>query len=65
MIIRPPAVEPVSQLQLRVCRRCLRASLGQEVQLDRYFPLGRKLQSPGAFSVWRMGLDLTSTTGPN
>jgi len=45
MIIRPPAVEPVSQLQLRVCRGCLQASLDREVQLDRYFPLGLKLLS--------------------
>jgi len=47
MIIHPPAVEPVSQLQLRVCRRRVRASLVREVQLDRYFPLGPKLQSLG------------------
>jgi hypothetical protein len=43
MIIRPPAVEPDSQLQLRLCRWGLRASLGREVQLERYFVLGLKL----------------------
>jgi len=47
MIIRPPAVEPDSQLQLRLCRRGVRASLGREVQLVRYFVLGLKLLSPG------------------
>ena len=47
MIIRPPAVEPDSQLQLRLCRWGLRASLGREVQLERYFALGLKLLSLG------------------
>ena len=43
MIIHPPAVEPVFQLQLRVCRRRVQASLAREVQMGRYFPLGLKL----------------------
>lgn len=47
MIIRPPAVEPDSQLQLRLCPRGVRASLGREVQLVRYFTLGLKLLSLG------------------
>lgn len=47
MIIHPPAVEPNSQLQLRLCRWGMRASLGQEVQLVRYFVLGLKLLSLG------------------
>ena len=51
MIIRPPAVEPDSQLQLRLCRWGLRASLGREVQLERYFALGLKLLSLGYTAV--------------
>jgi hypothetical protein len=45
MIIHPPAVEPNSQLQLRLCRRPARASLGRKVQFKRYFALGLKLLS--------------------
>jgi hypothetical protein len=45
MIIRPPAVEPDSQLQKRLCRQALRASLGRRVQLERYFDLGLKVLS--------------------
>jgi hypothetical protein len=51
MIIHPPAVEPDSQLQLRLCRWGLRASLGREVQLKRYFVLGLKLLSLGHAAV--------------
>ena len=51
MIIRPPAVEPDSQLQLRLCRWGSRASLGREVQLERYFALGLKLLSLGYSAV--------------
>jgi hypothetical protein len=47
MIIRPPAVEPNSQLQLRLCRGSMRASVGQEVHLVRYFEVGLKLLSFG------------------
>jgi hypothetical protein len=47
MIIRPPAAEPDSQLQLRLCRRGVRASLDREVQLGRYFLLGPKVLSLG------------------
>jgi hypothetical protein len=45
MIIRPPAVEPDSQLQKRLCRRRLRASLDRRVHLERYFALGLKVLS--------------------
>lgn len=45
MIIRPPAVEPDSQLQLRLCGRGARASLGREIQFERYFVLGPKVLS--------------------
>jgi hypothetical protein len=45
MIIRPPAVEPYSQLHKGLCRRGLRASLGQEVQSRQYFLLGLKILS--------------------
>jgi hypothetical protein len=45
MIIRPPAVEPYSQLQKRLCGRGLRASLGREVQLGQYSTLGLKILS--------------------
>jgi hypothetical protein len=45
MIIRPPAVEPDSQLQYRLCRRGVRASLDREIQLGRYFTLGLKVLS--------------------
>ena len=47
MIIRPPDVEPDSQLQLRLCPWGAHASLGREVQWDRYFALGLKLLSLG------------------
>lgn len=45
MIIRPPNVEPDSQLQKRLCRQRLRASLGRRVHLERYFALGLKVLS--------------------
>jgi len=45
MIIHPPAVEPNSQLQLRLCRRAARASLGRKVQFKRYLALELKLLS--------------------
>jgi hypothetical protein len=51
MIIRPPAVEPDSQLQLRLCRRGVRASLDRGFQLGRYFPLGLKVLSYGYFAA--------------
>jgi hypothetical protein len=47
MIIRPPAVEPNSQLQLRLCRWAVAASLDRQFQLHRYFPLGLKILSRG------------------
>jgi hypothetical protein len=47
MIIRPPAVEPNSQLQLRLCWWGAAASLVREVHFDRYFPLGLQVQSLG------------------
>jgi hypothetical protein len=67
MIIRPPAVEPDSQLQLRFCRRGVRASLGREVQSERYFTLGLKVLSLRYFAVaglysdgsgWRCGANV-------
>jgi hypothetical protein len=45
MIIRPPAVEPDSQLQLRLCWQSAQASLDREIQLGRYFTLGLKVLS--------------------
>ena len=62
MIIRPPAVEPGFQLQIRLCRRDARASLGREVQLGQYFTLGLKILSrrysdtagPWRGQVWRI-----------
>ena len=64
MIIRPPAVEPDSQLQLRLCRRGTRASLAREFQLERYFTLGLKVLSLRYFAVTAIygiasGLDVT------
>jgi len=47
MIIRPPLVEPNSQLQLRLCRGAVKASLVRQVQFNRYFSLGLKVLSPG------------------
>jgi hypothetical protein len=43
MIIRPPAVEPDSQLQKRLCGQRLRVSLGRRVHLKRYFAIGLKV----------------------
>ena len=43
MIIRPPAVEPDSQLQKQLCRQALQASLVREVQLNWYPTLGLKV----------------------
>ena len=51
MIIRPPAVEPNSQLQFRLCRRAAWASLVREVHLERYFALGLKVLSLRYFAV--------------
>jgi hypothetical protein len=54
MIIRPPAVEPDSQLRLRLCLWGMHASLAREVQLERYFALGLKLLSLGYPAVpWK------------
>ena len=50
MIIRPPAVEPNSQLQLRLCRWAVRASVVRQYQLHRYFPVGLKVLSLGHFA---------------
>jgi hypothetical protein len=47
MIIRPPAVEPNSQLQLRLCLGAVKASLVREVHFHRYFSLGLKVLSLG------------------
>jgi len=65
MIIRPPAVEPDSQLQLRLCRWGLRASLGREVQLERYFALGLKLLSLGCSVGMSFGDLLDSRPAPH
>jgi hypothetical protein len=43
MIIRPPALEPNSQLQNRLCRWGLRASVARQVQSGRYSVLGLKI----------------------
>jgi hypothetical protein len=45
MIIRPPAIEADSQLQKRLCRRGLRASVVQRVHLEGYLALGLKVLS--------------------
>jgi hypothetical protein len=45
MIIRPPAIEADSQLQKRLCRRGLRASVVHKVHLEGYFALGLKVLS--------------------
>jgi hypothetical protein len=45
MIIRPPAIEADSQLQKRLCRRGLRASVAHRVHLEGYFALGLKILS--------------------
>jgi len=47
MIIRPPAIEPNSQLQYGLCRWAGMASLAREVHLRRYFRLGPKVLSSG------------------
>jgi hypothetical protein len=51
MIIHPPAIEADFQLQKRLCRRGLRASLGQEVQMRRYPVLGLKVLALGGLAV--------------
>ena len=59
MIIRPPGVEPYSQLQLRFCRRGASASVEQEVHLVRYFAVGLKLLYLGVLGedeFWRPAL---------
>jgi len=45
MIIRPPAIEADSQLQKRLCRWGLRASVVHRVHLKEYFALGLKVLS--------------------
>ena len=45
MTIRPPAIEADSQLQNRLCRRGLRASVAHTVHLEGYFALGLKVLS--------------------
>ena len=47
MIIHPPAIEADSQLQKRLCRRGLRASVVRRVHLEGYFALGLKVLSFG------------------
>jgi hypothetical protein len=51
MIIRPPAVEPNSQLQLRLCRWAVQASVVREVQSEQYFALGLKVLSLKCFAA--------------
>ena len=45
MIIRPPSIEADSQLQNRLCRRGLWASVARQIQLGRYSVLGLKVLS--------------------
>jgi hypothetical protein len=45
MIIRPPATEADFQLQKRLCRWVLRASVVRRVHLGRYSVLGLKILS--------------------
>jgi len=53
MIIHPPAIEADSQLQKRLCRWGLRASVVHRVHLEGYFALGLKVLSFGwqAFEI--------------
>ena len=51
MIIHPPAIEADSQLQKRLCRRGLRASVVHRVHLEGYFALGLKVLSLRYFAV--------------
>jgi hypothetical protein len=54
MIIRPPAIEADSQLQNRLCRRGLRASLARQIQLGRYSVLGLKVLSLRRLGIRQM-----------
>jgi hypothetical protein len=45
MIIRPPAIEADSQLQKRLCRQGLRASVARTIHSEGYLALGLKILS--------------------
>jgi hypothetical protein len=53
MIIHPPAIEADSQLQKRLCRRGLRASLAHTVHLEGYLALGLKVLSLRRLAIRR------------
>ena len=64
MIIHPPAVEHDSQLQLRLCRWALWASLVREVHSNRYLALGLKVLSSGCSVVTSFGNLIDSPPAP-
>ena len=51
MIIHPPVIEADSQLQKRLCRWGLRASLAHTVHSEGYFVLGLKVLSSRGLKI--------------